>query len=147
MNLQESFDAKWEYRAPWTCKFWIAARHVSRGKPGYAAFSIGGHKAMVAHRWAWIQKNGPVPDGLVLDHFVCDNKGCVNDEHVRPTTQRENILRGGSRGSWKAAQTHCHKWHEFNKKNTYIRKDGMRQCRPCNTESARRRRLAKSLGL
>lgn len=37
---------------------------------------------------------GPVPEGMVLDHWVCDNRWCVNHHHVRPATQRENILRG-----------------------------------------------------
>ena len=50
------------------------------------------HKMHSGHRFAYTTVFGPVPDGLVLDHFACDNGagGCVNPWHCRPATHAEN---------------------------------------------------------
>lgn len=64
-------------------------------KKGYGTIYING-KPVRAHRYSWEKKFGPVPEGLVLDHFVCDNPRCVNPDHLRPVTTRENVLRGKS---------------------------------------------------
>lgn len=38
-----------------------------------------------SHRRAWEAANGPVPDGLVLDH-LCRNRWCCNPTHLEPVT-------------------------------------------------------------
>lgn len=44
---------------------------------------------MMAHRFAWQDKNGPIPEGKEMGH-TCEFKHCVL--HVRPVTHRQNIL-------------------------------------------------------
>lgn len=44
-----------------------------------------------AHRYSWEALNGPVPEGLVIRH-LCNNPSCVNPHHLKPGTQRENII-------------------------------------------------------
>lgn len=55
---------------------------------GYGKFKTGG-KSVFAHRYAWERANGPVPEGMVIDH-ACRNTACVNVDHLRVATQAEN---------------------------------------------------------
>lgn len=116
--LDERFDAKWDYHAPWTC--WIWRKRGNR----YAKF-WNGERNVLAHRWSYVRKYGPIPEGMVLDHFKCDNKLCVNPDHVRPVTNLNNIRR--------SLPTHCKNGHPFDEANTQWRADGTgRRCRTCN---------------
>ncbi len=93
-------------------------------------------KAMIVY---WERVNGPVPEGLILDHFRCDNRACVRPDHMRPVTNRENTLRGNAPSAWNLAKTHCDHGHEFTPKNTYEYK-GSRHCRACGNEAQKRYR-------
>ncbi len=43
-----------------------------------------------AHVWAWESVNGPLPAGLIVMH-KCDFPPCINPDHLKAGTQRENI--------------------------------------------------------
>lgn len=60
---------------------------------GYGTLHIDG--CNLAHRWHWQNINGPVPDGLDLDH-LCRNRACCNPAHLEPVTRRTNVRRGVS---------------------------------------------------
>ena len=68
------------------CWIWTAGtdRH------GYGRFSRGRGKTLQAHRVAYELLVGPIPAGKMLDHRVECPKNCVNPEHLRPATNREN---------------------------------------------------------
>lgn len=42
-----------------------------------------------AYRIAYELLVGPIPDGMHLDH-ICHNPSCVNPDHLRPTTPKQN---------------------------------------------------------
>lgn len=55
---------------------------------GYRYLQVQGKKAM-AHRVSWEIHNGPIPEGLFIDH-ICRNRACVNPEHLRLATSKQN---------------------------------------------------------
>lgn len=108
---------------------------------GYGYLWIDG-KIVRVHRWTWEQKNGPVPDGLVLDHFVCENPSCCNPDHVRPVTHRENSLRGGGAASVNLAKRNCPKCGgEYTLRG---KKKPTRRCNRCDKAWALKRKQQES---
>lgn len=130
------------------CWGWLG----SHMRSGYAQIHVqlddGRWSATVAHRVAWEIANEPIPDGFVLDH-ICRNRGCVNPSHLEVTTDRVNILRGTGFSARHAIKLKCPAGHDYDEANTYIRKDakaGARQCRTCDADRHRTRRLLKKGG-
>ena len=110
------------------CMEWLG----SRDKNGYGRFgandeALGGPQVWNAHRVAWTLLNGPIPDGLQIDH-LCRNRGCVRVEHLEPVTQRENIVRGDGYAG-QARKTHCKHGHSL---ADALIHHGRRTCRECN---------------
>lgn len=67
------------------CWLWTARVIPS----GYGQFKVAG--CMVyAHRFAYEQLVGEIPEGLQLDHRHTCPKNCVNPDHLRPTTSKQN---------------------------------------------------------
>ncbi len=98
-----------------------------------------------AHRFAYEDYIGPIPDGLEIDH-LCKTRSCVNPEHLEPVTHAENIARGDYKtpNHRNLRKTHCPKGHPFSGENLIIerKKDGgeRRRCRECVKEMVRLRR-------
>jgi len=140
----ERFWAKVDRRSPNECWLWTA---VQNGE-GYGSFWVDGKKVL-AHRWAYEDQVGPIPEGLQLDHVRargCRNRNCVNPAHVEPVTQVVNIRRGDSgrvNAARMRAKTHCPKGHSYSGENLYVGPGGIRRCRECKRSSNRKHRKMK----
>lgn len=60
----------------------------SPGKDTYATRTRRG-KTRSAHAWVLIDKTGELPDGRVAMHS-CDNKRCINEDHLSWGTYTQN---------------------------------------------------------
>ena len=83
----------------------------AKSDKGYSYITVD-KKRQLAHRYAWERANGPIPEGMVIDH-VCHNRACVNAEHLRPVTNTENVRYriGANRNSSTGVRNvHRNKW-------------------------------------
>lgn len=113
------------------CWFW---RGKSRGRGGYGAFYWQGTNT-TAHRVSYTLANGPIPEGLVIDHLCCE-PSCVNPDHLEAVTVEENSRRAAVTRKREV----CGTGHAMTGENVVTRKDGARYCRECTRIAQRRRR-------
>lgn len=68
---------------------------------GYGDFCISGNEHRLAHRVSYEIFKGPIPKGAFVLHS-CDIPSCVNPDHLRVGTQRDNMqdcIRRGRNGT------------------------------------------------
>lgn len=114
---------------------------------GYGYFYVGGGRAnrqrVYAHRWAYEQMVGPIPEGMEIDH-LCRVRLCVKPAHLEPVTAQENHRRrrGIKHGPYNVGDE-CRHGHPRTPENTGINSQGSRFCRPCARAVNARARAAK----
>lgn len=79
---EESFAAR--TKAQGECIIWTGSINDS----GYGKI-WDGKQTVRAHRYAWERVNGPIPEGMFIDHR-CHNPACVKVAHLRLASQSEN---------------------------------------------------------
>jgi hypothetical protein len=82
-------------------RFWNRVRRIGINKcwpwlgciatDGYGTIKIDG-KQLKAHRLSYLVNIGQIPDGFVVDH-ICENKSCVNPDHLEAVSQKVNTIR------------------------------------------------------
>lgn len=97
-----------------------------------------------AHRTSYEVFVGSVPSGLVVDHRW-NTPCCVNPDHLRPATQRHNVMRGSSPWAINRRKTHCLNGHEYTEDTTYTHPDGARSCRACRRKPGARPRRRRPI--
>lgn len=112
------------------CLLWTG--HVN--PRGYGLIYTGEREEPV-HRVMFEMFDGPIPEGLHLDHVRdrgCKHRNCCNVAHLEPVTCAENNRRAA------AAVTHCPAGHEYTPDNTRIeRRRYSRHCVACQREARR----------
>lgn len=66
------------------CLVWTRSKFAS----GYGLIWVN-NRNTPTHRYAWELVNGPIPEGMELDH-ICWNRACLRIEHLRLATLSQN---------------------------------------------------------
>jgi hypothetical protein len=130
-------DNFWSKTAKADCLVWTGALN-SRG---YGCFAVAG-VSQLAHRIAWEDANGPIPDGMTIDH-TCRVKHCVNVDHLEVVTQAENNKRSREARGY-VIGGRCSNDHLLTDETAKVSKRGRLICLTCGRESNERMRAERA---
>jgi hypothetical protein len=128
------------------CWVWSGTtRPDGYGQLGVGSMKDGTRTSALAHRVSYELHLGPLPKRgdrhqkteWTVDH-LCRNRACVRPSHLELVSNKVNILRGISPAAKNAVKTECPAGHQYDETNTYVRRDGNRQCKECCREANRR---------
>lgn len=87
-SKQQRFEDNVFYGSPCGCHYWIG----TYGNHGYGCLST-----ELAHRVSYELYKGPIPKSMVILHS-CDNRKCVNPNHLFLGTNQDNVRDMVSKG-------------------------------------------------
>lgn len=105
---------------------------------GYPLKKVG-KKWVRYHRLLWASTFGPIPPGLCVCH-LCDNRACVNLDHLFLATHQENVqdavrkgrMKGGKPGRRHSRLAACRRGHPLEGPNILVRSNGEHRCKICH---------------
>ncbi len=119
-----------------TCWLWTAG---SRGKTGYGAFKLN-KKVIDAHRVSYTMHKGEIPSGMYVCH-TCDNKKCVNPNHLFLGTPKDNWQDGFNKDRIKIlGGINVEKLKKHPSRGAYLRGCRCKECKAINNMMVKRYR-------
>lgn len=101
LSLSERLKAHFVYREG-GCWVWVGAKQAN----GYGRMTYL-RKSDYAHRWAYLAFCGPdIPAGKDICH-TCDNRLCVNPEHLFLGSRTDNMRDAKSKGRLSTGERHA----------------------------------------
>jgi len=114
------------------CEEWQGVRKDN----GYGLIWTGG-KHYRAHRLIYQQHHGHTDLNILHD---CDNRACINMDHLRAGTHQDNaddrVKRGRGKTNGNEEKTHCPQGHAYDEANTLIN-NNKKHCKACQRVRAR----------
>jgi hypothetical protein len=109
MPFRRGHQAKTRTATPASDRFWSQVEGSGvekcwpwrgyRRRGGYGLFNVSRTRwAVAAHRFAYEDLIGPIPEGLDIDH-LCRNPSCVNPWHMEPVPRAVNVARANTNRS------------------------------------------------
>ncbi len=105
-----------------SCRLWTG----KLDRDGY-----GFHGRTRAHIRAWVDANGPIAEGLEVEH-MCRRRHCIALHHLELVTRSENEKRKSWR--YRAKRKTCPRGHDLTA-NRAVTPEGGIVCRECNREA------------
>jgi hypothetical protein len=103
---------------------------IGKDHNGYKKHHVS-HRCIMSHRLSYAIFKNKLNTDMVIDH-ICKNRGCVNPDHLREITNKENVtIYSSSPVAKNYMKTKCINGHDLSGKNLKITKRGYRQCRNC----------------
>lgn len=136
-SVEHSFFSKIDQSGE--CWEWKASQY----KFGYGAF-YNGKKVTHAHIFSYEIHFGEIPKGLFILHS-CDNPKCVNPDHLRAGTQKENVkdmidrkrAKFGFKRKIQNNKVFCINGHDVTEaESLYKSKNGYTACKICRRSQA-----------
>lgn len=127
IKVWKRFCAKIELAKKSQCWEWQGTK-----SHGYGQFFLQGSQKtahIVIVKWFV----GSIPNGLVVDHFECNNRSCVNPAHLKVVSRGDNVVRSNSATGLNSRKEFCKYGHPLTDDNVYIDGKG-RRCRACKTK-------------
>lgn len=97
-------------------------------------------KNMGAHKVVWEHHNGPVPEGMEIDHVAargCTSRACCNIDHLEVVTPEENARRRRR----KVCKKGLHELSGYNE--AFFGTEPSRMCRQCALDRTREWKRAR----
>jgi hypothetical protein len=133
------------------CWNWTGTK-VKDGYGKLTKYIDGKRYAIFTHRLSWTAYNGPIPDGMIVDHTchtsdinnckgACQHRSCINPAHLRITTIAENLrIKRPPRINTNEDNGLCHnKLHKWEVGSYTVWKSGKRTCNECRKAQIARR--------
>lgn len=105
-------------------------------KLGYLLLKVNGD-VVYAHRRAWEQANGPIPEGMFICHH-CDNPKCINPAHLFLGTCADNIKDRDAKGRQAKGEKVA---------NSKLTESQVREMRSLHAQGLHYKDIAKQLGV
>ncbi len=143
-TLREKFLRNFRKGSKDECWEWKGSKFVA----GYGKLDYGPGKTriqLLAHRYSYNHFVGEIPKGLVIDH-LCENRACINPNHLEPTTIVDNVQRTYDRKGLKRSSSSprirfiggkCKYGHLLEGRNVTVCKNGVIRCGECGRKANR----------